>query len=113
MAVVLLKVPIDDTHAEFVEVEVDRRDLGDQVEFNADPGGRGVGIAPFTLTSAIDKVMPALRTILTRFRAAEHAPDEVAMQLGLKVGGETGLVFAKGTAETTFTVTLTWRKPAG
>jgi hypothetical protein len=34
------------------------------------------------------------------------------MQLGLKVGGETGLVFARGSAEATFTVNLSWRKPA-
>jgi Trypsin-co-occurring domain 1 len=112
MAVILLKVPIDDTHADFMEVEIDRRDLGDQVELNAD-AGRAAVVAPFTLASALDRVTPALRTILGRFRTLDLAPDEIAMELGLKVGGEAGLVFTKGTAESTFTVTLTWRRPTG
>ena len=54
--------------------------------------------------------MPALRTIIIRLRTDEHSPDEIAMNLGLKVGGEAGLVFAKGTAEATFTVSMTWHK---
>jgi hypothetical protein len=71
-----------------------------------------VAVAPYSLASSLDRVMPALRTIITRLRTDEHSPDEIGMQLGLKVGGEAGLVFAKGTAEATFTVSLTWHKPA-
>jgi hypothetical protein len=111
MASVLLRVPVDGSSDEFIEVEVDRRDLGDAVELNAGSSDRAA-LAPYTVASSFDRVMPALTTILTRLRTAEHAPDEIGMQLGLKVGGETGLVFARGSAEATFTVTLSWRKPA-
>jgi hypothetical protein len=111
MAFVLLRVPVDDRPDEFIEVEVDRRDLGDAVEFNADTAAQAA-LASYTLASSFDRVMPALTTILTRLRTAEHAPDEIGMQLGLKVGGETGLVFARGSAEATFTVNLSWRKPS-
>jgi Trypsin-co-occurring domain 1 len=112
MAVVLLKVPLDEASAEFIEVEIDRREFEDAVELAADDRGRDVARAPFNLAASMDRVLPALRIILARLRSDELAPDEIGMHLGLKVGGETGLVFAKGTAEATFTVTATWRKPA-
>jgi len=112
VASVLLRVPIGDDPSEFVEIEVDRRDLGnDAVELTS--GGPDVAVAAFSLGSSFDRVLPALSTILTKLRSAEHAPDEVQMTLGLKAGGETGLIFAKGSAEATFTVALTWRKPPG
>ena len=111
MAPVLLKVPLGDGSDELIEVEVDYRDIGTAVELTAGEG-RDVAVAPYSLASSMDRVMPALRTIITRLRTDEHSPDEIGMQLGLKVGGEAGLVFAKGTAEATFTVSLTWHKPA-
>jgi hypothetical protein len=109
VAAVLLRVPIGDDPSEFVEVEVDRRDLGDTVELTS--GGRDFAVAAFSLGSSFDQVLPALSTILTKLRSVAHSPDKVEMTLGLKVGGETGLIFAKGSAEATFTVALTWRKP--
>jgi Trypsin-co-occurring domain 1 len=111
LATVLLKVPVSDGSAEFVEVEVDRRELGDSVQLRAGSITEAATTA-FTLTSSMDRVLHAVLAMLTRVREAEHAPDEVGMELGLKVGGETGLIFAKGTAEATFTLSLTWRKPA-
>ena len=38
-------------------------------------------------------------------------PDELSLELGVKVGGEAGVwFFAKNSAEATITVTLTWKK---
>jgi hypothetical protein len=108
--VVLLKVPVEDDSDEFVEVEIDYDDLTDGVQLASRPG-EGAARAAFSLSSALDRVLPALRAIVARLRGAEHAPDEIAMEIGLKVGGEQGLIFTKGTAEATFTVSLTWYKP--
>ena len=107
---VLLRVPVEEGSAEFMEVEVDYDDLEEGVRL-ASRTSDGAMRAAFSLSSAFDKVLPALRTIVTRLRTAEHAPDEIAMELGLKIGGEQGLIFTKGTAEATFTVSLTWYKP--
>jgi hypothetical protein len=41
------------------------------------------------------------------------APDECGVEFGLKLGGETGVIVAKGTAEVNFVVKLTWKKPQG
>ncbi|HEU4420956.1 MAG TPA: CU044_2847 family protein [Pilimelia sp.] len=107
---VLLRVPVEEGSAEFVEVEVDYDDLAEGVRLaSRDPAD--TARAAFSLSSAFDRVLPALRTIVTRLRTADHAPDEIAMELGLKIGGEQGLIFTKGTAEATFTLSLTWYKP--
>jgi hypothetical protein len=39
------------------------------------------------------------------------SPDECGVEFGLKLGGETGVIVAKGTAEVNFVITLTWKKP--
>jgi Trypsin-co-occurring domain 1 len=109
MAVMLLKVPLDDRSEEYIEVEVDRRDLAGVELASADDDR--TARAPFSLAASLSRIMPAVNTILTRFRTAEHAPDEISMELGLTFGGETGLIFTKGTVEANFAVTVVWRKP--
>lgn len=97
----VLRVPIEDGADEFVEVEADADDV-----VLASIHDR---ISAFSLGSAMDRLMPALRSIMKRVRAADDAPDEVAVEMGLKIGGEQGFILAKGTAEATLTLTLTWR----
>jgi hypothetical protein len=106
----LLQVPVGDGSDGVIEVEVDTRDLGGSLQLATDDGV-DFGTAPFTIASSVGRVMPALSTILTRVRSGANAPDEIGMEIGLAFGGETGLFFAKGTAEATFTLTITWRKP--
>jgi len=47
----------------------------------SDDGWRFVAVG-FSLASAMDRVMPALRVILGRLRAGMHSPDEITMQVG-------------------------------
>jgi len=107
---VLLKVPVGDGSDAFVEVEVDYEDLGQSVRLVADDPVASA-VASFTLTSSINKVLPAIRTVLGGLRNVDLAPDEIGMEMGLKVGGETGLVFAKGKTEAAFVLKMTWRRP--
>ncbi len=109
MARSLIKVPIDDDPNDYVEVDIDSRELGTAVQLTAG-GLADLRVASFSLASSLDTVLPALSTVLRKIRDSAHAPDEVGIELGLSVGGETGLVFTKGTAEATFTVSLTWRR---
>ena len=111
MASIVLRVPVAEGSKDFIEVEVDRRDLAPAVELVADDGGRQVLAAPFTLASSLRRVVPAITEVLTGLRDTPDTPDEIAMELGLKIGGETGILFAKGTAEATFVVSIKWRKP--
>ncbi len=61
-----------------------------------------------TLESLLSKVTP---TVLAVGRWAQATnPDECTVEFGLKIGGETGVIVAKGTAEVNFSVSLTWKR---
>jgi NTP-dependent ternary system trypsin peptidase co-occuring protein len=105
----LLKLPLGEIDGDYVEIEVDPADLGeDAVELNA--AGADVAFAPFSLADSLDRVLPALSTILDRVRKIDARPDKVEMEVGLKIGGETGVIFAKGTAEANFTLKVSWSR---
>ncbi|MEU8343388.1 CU044_2847 family protein [Actinomadura meyerae] len=110
---VLMRIPLQDGSDQFIEAEVDPLGLED-VELVADDGqGRRFVQAAGTLAAAFDHIEPALSMLVTRLRDAARAPEEITLGFGLKLGGETGLVFAKGKSEASFTVSVTWaRNPA-
>jgi hypothetical protein len=112
MATVILQVPLRDGSSEIVEIEVDQRDLSPAVTLVADDDSDRTAKATFTVSSALKRVLPALSEILLNLRSATHAPDEVQIELGLSMGGETGIIFTKGTAEATFKISATWHKPS-
>lgn len=97
---VILKVPLEEGSDEFIEVEVDEGTL------LARGGSRN---ATFNLSGSWDRILPAVRMIFGKFRHLDVAPQEVSLEIGLKVGGETGLVVAKANAEALYRLTLTWR----
>lgn len=108
METVLLRIPLDSGEGPHLIAEVDATDLGG-VDLMADDGGGRLGTAATTLSEAFGKLEPALDMIVSRLRRATRHPDEITVDFGLKLGGETGLVFAKGTAEANLSVSVTWR----
>lgn len=110
----LLKVPVSEGSKEFIEVQVSRAELENLSESGvmlASADGSHLATTAFSLSSAMDRVMPAIRVILGRLRGV-CSPDELTMELGLQIGGEAGVFFAKGTAEATVAITMTWRRAA-
>jgi hypothetical protein len=63
--------------------------------------------ARMTLEEALANLKPALRKVVGLFK--DLAPDETVIEFGLKVGGETGLIIAKGNAEANFLVRMSWQ----
>lgn len=110
-----MKLPVGDGTDDVIEVEASRFEVEGLQESGvvlaASDGDRFEARA-FSLASAVDHVLPALRTVVGRLRGGVHAPDEVTLQIGLQIGGETGFVFAKGTAEANIALTMTWRREA-
>ncbi len=107
MSTVLLKVPVTEGSDEYIEVVVDRSDIaGIELAAAGDGGGQW---SATTLAASLERALPALRTVIDRLRSAA-TPDEISVELGLAIGGETGLIFTKGTTEATFTVNITWRR---
>jgi hypothetical protein len=105
----LARMPIGDDSDGFVEVEIHSRDLGNSVQLAGAVTDTAL-MLPFTLASSLDSVRPALSVIVNKLK--EHRPNELEVQLGLTVGGESGLIFAKGSAEATFTIKMIWRDTA-
>lgn len=110
---VLLKVPLDEDSDEFVEVQVARSQLAglsDEGVVLASDGDDRFEATSYTFAGAVGRVIPALRKIVANVRDGVQAPDELTMEVGLMIGGETGIIFAKGTVEANFTLTMTWRR---
>lgn len=113
---VLLRVRIDDADGS------DDRGGERVVEFDVEeqPGmvplstrRPDIAVAPYSLASALDQALPALALTMRKLRRAVSGAEEVSVEVGLKVGGETGVVFVRGTADATFRATVTWRRPDG
>ncbi|WP_250284757.1 MULTISPECIES: CU044_2847 family protein [unclassified Frankia] len=101
----LMEVPLES--GGMVLVEVDRREVPGELQLASDDPGTVAARARRALESSLADLAPAVRSIWQGLR--DIAPDEFTVEFGVNVGGETGLIIAKGTAEVNFTVSMTWR----
>ena len=101
----LMEVPVEAGGRLVVEVSDD--ELPGSLELAAPRPGEVVARAAASLEDALDSLRPVVRTV--REKLIEMAPDETTLEFGLVLGGETGIIVAKGTAEVHFTVTLSWK----
>ena len=101
-----MEVPLDD--GDSVVVEVDRREVPGELVLATSKPHQVAARAVETLEQTLDKIKPTLHAVSRWAQSA--SPDECGVEFGLKLGGETGVIVAKGTAEVNFVVKLTWRK---
>ncbi|WP_171114591.1 MULTISPECIES: CU044_2847 family protein [Streptomyces] len=104
MAELVMMTVTDGEGSAVFEVESDL--VGSDLELAADDGV--VRRAQTSLHEALARVRPALVQVSQTVRALE--PDETEIQFGLKIGGETGVIVAKGTAEVNFAVRVVWKR---
>ncbi|MBV9853932.1 MAG: hypothetical protein JOY82_05330 [Streptosporangiaceae bacterium] len=103
----LIEVPVNAGGRLFVQAAED--DLPGGLELAALRPGEVVARAGDSLENALDQIRPAINVVLDRLRAM--SPDEVAVEFGLVLSAETGVVVAKGSAEVHFAVSLKWKRP--
>lgn len=101
----LMSLPIEAGSAEMLVVEVDRSEVSNDLVLASEPG-KVVARAQVTLEDALAKLKPSLTKVVALLK--EISPDQTAVEFGLKLGGETGAIIAKGTAEVNFKVTMSW-----
>ncbi|MFI8351402.1 CU044_2847 family protein [Streptomyces sp. NPDC085596] len=104
MAELVMMTVTDGEGSAVFEAETDL--AGPDLELAADDGV--VRRAETSLRDALARVRPALVQISETVRAMQ--PDEAEVQFGLKIGGESGVVIAKGTAEVNFAVRVLWKR---
>jgi hypothetical protein len=103
----LLGLPVGGEGDDVLVFEVDRGEVSDDLVLASDDLGRVTDRARVTLEEALAKLKPALHKVVHMLQ--ELSPDETLVEFGLKIGGETGVIIAKGTAEVNFTVRMSWR----
>lgn len=101
----LLEYPVDDSAN--ILVEVDRGDMPSGLALASPQPGEAAAKASRSFGDALDHLEPVLRTVKERLVRA--APHEFAVEFGIKLGGETGIILAKGTTEVNLKVTMTWK----
>ncbi|WP_131785942.1 CU044_2847 family protein [Protofrankia symbiont of Coriaria ruscifolia] len=112
----LLEVPVGGDGRMVVEVdehdlagaEVRPSGLDEGLELASISPGQAAARARQALEEMMNGLRPALSTVVGGLRAV--GPDEVTVEFGLNVGGETGIIFAKGTTEVNFAVSMTWKR---
>jgi len=103
----LMEVPLDDGENRIV-VEVDPRDVSQDLDLAAPKPGEIREKAQMSLESAFENIRPGMRALVDKIR--EISPDEVTVEFGLKLAGQAGLVVARGTTEVNFVVKATWKQ---
>lgn len=103
----LLGVPVGEGSGDVVVFEVDRGEVPDDLVLAAAEPGKVAARARTTLEEAFADLKPSLAKIVGVLR--EMAPGEMTVEFGVKMGGETGVIIAKGTAEVNFKVTMSWK----
>ena len=103
----LLGLPVSADSHEILVVEVDRDEVPEGLVLASAAPGKVTDRARVSLEEALEKLKPALGKIVHMLK--EISPDETGLEFGLKVGGETGVIIAKGTAEVNFTVRISWK----
>ncbi|MEV4575044.1 CU044_2847 family protein [Nonomuraea jabiensis] len=102
----LLEFAVDDGGG-LITFEVDPADVPDDLVLAGGDGSPVVARARTTLEKALSELRPSLQRVAELLR--ELSPDEATLEFGLKMGGETSVIVAKGTAEANFQLSMTWR----
>ena len=58
------------------------------------------------LTESLEAFIPSAEILLNKFKA--FSPDELKIEMGLKLSAEVGIAIAKASSEGHFLVSLTW-----
>ena len=103
----LLSLPVEKGSEDSLVVEVDPSEVPDSLVLSSPELGKVAAKAQISLEEALTKLKPSLQRIIHLLK--ELSPEETELEFGLKLGGETGVIVAKGTAEVNFVIRMTWK----
>jgi hypothetical protein len=102
-----MRVPLDDgADAASVLVETDSEDIPGGLVLASPEPGKAAATAARSLSASLEHLEPVLRTVKEKLAAS--APAHFTVEFGVKLGGESGIILAKGTAEVNLKITMTW-----
>ena len=102
----LVKFPLESGGFVFVETEVTAADRGGLVK-----AGRGIPEeAAQSFEEAINSLGPIASSIVSKLINISHPPDEAAVEFGLTLKAESGLVITKVAGDANFKINLKWMR---
>jgi len=101
----LVEFPLEDGNS--IVVEIDESETGGTVRANR---GEKIEKAKETLEEALDRVLPATKSIVEKLWSIVNKPDETEVTFGIKLSTMAGAVIASATAEPNLNVTLRWKE---
>jgi hypothetical protein len=104
----ILAVPVAQGSDDVLLFEADRSEVPDDLVLASNEATRVTDRARVTLETAMEQLKPSISKISNMLR--DIAPSEASIEFGIKVGGETGIIIAKGTADVNFVIHLCWKK---
>ncbi|WP_374991258.1 CU044_2847 family protein [Streptomyces sp. LHD-70] len=102
-----VEVPLEDGSEDIVRVQI--REV-DESLVRVGRGGRAVARAEQTLGEMLDTVRPVADSFVGRFRDLALPPDEIALEFGVSLSAEAGVVIASTATAANFSVSLTWNR---
>lgn len=102
----LMSMYADSDSEERIVFEVDGSEVPDDLVLAAPRLSGAAAHASVTFAEAIGKLRPPLERVVDLLH--ELSPEHIEVEFGLKIGGETGIIVSKGTAEVNFTVRMSW-----
>jgi hypothetical protein len=105
----LVEFPVDGGGSLLVQASAE--ELPGGLELAAVGPGEVAARASESVERVFDKLKPAIGAVVGSLHAM--APDEFAVEFGIALSAESGVVIARGSADVHFTVTLSWKRGDG
>ena len=102
----LISMYVEPGNEDSIVFEVNRDQISDDLILSSPRLNDAAAKASVTFAEALAKLKPALERVVHMLQ--ELSPERVEVELGLTIGGETGIIVSKGTAEVNFLVRLAW-----
>jgi hypothetical protein len=102
----LIGVPLEG--ADPIVMEID--DLGAGGIIRSARPGEVIGMAATSFDAALERLRPMAQSLIAKLRDLAERPNEIAVEFGLKMTMDDGLVVAHTSGEANFKVTLRWNR---
>jgi hypothetical protein len=91
-----------------VGFELEPEEIPGDLTLSSNEQGPVIRRASASLGRVLDRIGPVLQRI--HKVVAKSAPDSAEVEVGVKLGGETGVIFTKGTSEAHIVIRMSWAK---
>ena len=101
----LVEFPLEEGGS--IVVQIDEPETGGTIRAGRD---ETIEKVKDTFEEALNRVLPAAKSVVEKLRSMESRPDEIEINFGIKLSTQAGAFIASTTAEANFGVTVHWTK---